>query len=292
MAPNAQSAKDVLPADLDVVLWLDIVRLRGLWALSPDHQIAKVLAEYGLFVANTDAEATFWLHLLAESNSWWIACRPTRSGCRDVVVFARGSYDRPDPLLTLPDTTRPIDLGAGWFRYARKVRVGRQQAARVYVAPPDRIVVVSPAEVDAVERSLEQGHGEPPLLVEERGLFSMTLRPTALARIVEQRAPAAARLLREANVIRLWLNANPTALELNAVVAFASRERAERARQAFTLVASLLGVRDAKQSNAFVPVEVVGNDLVLHLQLRPPSSDQPPPPEGPKPGNAVEPAAQ
>lgn len=292
MAPNVQSAKDVLPADLDIVLWLDIARLRGLWALAPDRQIAKVLAEYGLFAATTDAEATFWLTLLADSNSWWIACRPTRAGCLDAVVFARGRYDRPDPLLSLPDTTRPLDLGAGWFRYARKIKVGRQQAARVYVAPPDRIVIVSPAEVDAVERSLERGQGESPLLAEERGLFSMTLRPTALARIVQQRAPAAARLLREAKVIRLWLSADPRALELSAIVEFASHERAERARQAFAHVASLLGVHDAKQSNTFVPVEVVGNDLVLHLQLRSPLSQQQPPTEEAKPSEAVEPAAQ
>jgi hypothetical protein len=293
MAPNAQSAADILPADLDLLLWLDVARLRGLWPIAPDRKLAKVLAEYGVFAASSDAEAAFWLHLLAQSSRLWIGCRPTRSGCRDTVTFARGRYDRNDPLAVLPDTTLPVDLGAGWFRYARKVRVGRRQAARVYVAPPDRIVVVSPAELDAVERSLEHGQQDDSTFrVEERGLLSMTLRPTALARVVERRSPAAARLVRDASVIRLWLDTNAATLELTTVVSFASHEHAVHAQEAVSILLAILKVSERTQSVEGTPVEIVGNDLVLRLRFRSSARESEAAPPGPIGSHATEPAAQ
>lgn len=292
-APSGHSAAEILPADLDVVLWLDVARLRGLWSVKPDRQIVRVLAEYGLFAATSDAEAAFWLALLEQSSRWWIGCRPTRDGCRDIVVFARGRFDRHDPLSVLPDTSLPLDLGAGWFRYSRKVRVGRQQPARIYVAPPDRIVVVSPAEVDAVERTLERGQNDPTSqAVEERGLFSMALRPVAMARIIEYRAPAAARLLREARVVRLWLDADAQALRLSVSVGFSDHERAELAREAFSILWKVWNASDARSPDVEQPLAVVGNDLVLHLRIAAPAEASESRGQQPHPESPAEPAAQ
>jgi len=292
MPPGAQSAREILPADLDVALWLDVTRLRSLWSVAPDRQLARVLAEYGLFAATSDAEAAFWIRLLSQSKSVWIACRPSHDGCRDTVLFARGRYDHRDPLTALPDTAMPMDLGAGWFRYGRKHEVQRQQAARVYFAPPDRIVVVTPAEVDAVERSLEQGHAaSSELSVEERGLFSMTLRPPAIARLVEKRAPAAAQLLREARLIRIWLDSDPQMLALSVSVDFSDRERAERARHAFAILFDILKVGDAR-NRAANELQVVGSNLVMHFRFAPDVANSEPEPGLSVPNGDAEPAAQ
>jgi hypothetical protein len=267
-SPGAQSPKEVLPADLDVVAWLDVARLRDLWTEQPNRQIATILGEYGVLtgIPNGD-DARFWLSLLAQSDHFWLGCRPTTDGCLDAVVFARGRFDSHDPATELSDLARPVDLGAGWFRYDRRTRIERHKVARIYFAPPDRIVVVSPTEIDAVERSLEQGHGEPALLAEERGLFSLTLRARSIARLVEHRAPAAARFLRDASRIKLWLEANSSVLELSVIISFANPERAERARLVFSDIAPKLGIFDAHQPSRGLPSEVVGNDLVLRLMV-------------------------
>jgi hypothetical protein len=292
-SPSAQAPADVLPADLDVALWLDIARLRGLWTLQPDRRIANVLGAYGLFSATSKTnEAEFWLGLVEHSDRWWIACRPTHDGCVDAVVFARGRFSNYDPGRTLPEMARPIDLGAGWFRYDRRSRGARDQVARIYVAPPDRIVVVTPAEVDALERSLERGHADRRLVPEERGIFSLIFRGRTMARLVERRAPAAGRFLRDALVIKLWLEGNAEGLDFTTVASFANHDLAARARMAFSLIAPALGWFDAKDSSNTLVTDVVGDDLVLHVRLR--AASQAPASEDPRsePKDFGEPAAQ
>jgi hypothetical protein len=292
-SPSAQAPKEVLPADLDVALWLDIARLRGLWTLQPDRRIAHILAGYGLYVATSETrEADFWLDLVRHSDRWWIGCRPTHDGCVDAVVFARGRFSDCDPGQTLPGMARPIDLGAGWFRYDRRTRVARHQVARIYVAPPDRMVVVAPAEVDAVERSLERGHADRSLFPEERGFFSLAFRGRAMARLVERRAPAAARFLRDAVVVKLWLEGNSDALDFTIVASFANHGLAEHARLVFSLVAPTLNLFDTKDPSNSVATDVVGGDLVLHVRVHAGSESTTPEEGGAAPKDPNEPAAQ
>lgn len=278
-SPNAQSAPEILPADLDVVIWLDVARLRGLWTVKPNVQLATILGEYGLYAADPEEadEVGFWLRLVSQTDKLWIACRPVPSGCTDFVVFARGRYEQPDPVQSLPDLRHPVDLGAGWFRYDRRRPTARRGSSRIYVAPPDRIVVVSLTELDAVERSLEEGSLDDSLHVEERGLFSLSFRPVGVARALETRAPAAARFLREANGVRLWLDSGVEVMTLSVVIGFGTPERAERARQAFALLSSGLDWLHGKTNSTKGPadafsVKVVGNDLLLNLRVQPPNS--------------------
>lgn len=282
-APHASSASAVLPTDLDAVVWLDIARLRGLWTVHPERQIAKILAEYGMLEVHNDSEAKFWLKLLSRSERFWIGCRPTSGGCADAVLYARGRFDGRAPVGELDDLSRAIDLGAGWFRHDRRTKVARRQVARIYVALPDRVVTVSPAELDAVELKLEQGRPGSPLLVDEHGLVSLVVRASAVARHWERRAPAAARLLREAETIRLTVDNDRSDLQLTVAVRFMGREYVERARDALVLIAPKLGIGSEQLAKARA-VEIVGNDLVLRMAIANPGDGTTSKAEGSAPG--------
>jgi hypothetical protein len=295
-SPNSYSAREILPADLDVVVWLDLGRLRGFWPLHPDRQIARSLAEYGVFGATASAtpeapgDLGFWLELLKRSDRWWLACRPSMVGCVDTVVFARGRFSGTYPTERLDHMTSPIDLGAGWFRFERKRQTRRGELARVYLAPADRYVAVSSGELDAVERTLERGQHGLALDLQERGLVAMTVRARGLARLLEKRAPAAARLLHDAKTIKLSLDSHNGTLDLDVSIEFDEYDRAERARHAFSILVSELARMDNRMATLETPrVDVVARELLIHLRLptKTPSNASPRTPQ-----SSSEPAAE
>lgn len=256
----------ILPADLDAVIWFDLERLRALWSYQPNVQLANVLREYGV-IGRSDDELTFWTHFLSRSERLWVACRPALDGCHDTVAFARGNFRKYEPTLALPKLHAALDLGAGWLRYDRAGRTHRDQAARIYLAPPDRCVVAPVAELDAIERRFEQGGAESAPTVEERGLFSIALRASTLAELLESRSPAAARLMRSAESLKLWLDPNAGGLELVVIVGFQSHEHAERARAALAVVAKAIGLHADADAGRKDAIELLDRDVVFRAQL-------------------------
>lgn len=268
-APSALLPQAILPADLDAVIWFDLTRLRDLWTTQPDLQITRVLTAYGVFDANpTEPDDEYWRSVVSHSERLWVACRPSSEGCRDSVVLARGRFAQFEPRKLLDRLQPAVDLGAGWFRYDRGGVLRRAQPARIYLAAPDQCVTAPVAELDAVERNLELGRGEPALSVEERGLLSMTLRGPAIAALVASRSPSAARLLSDVDIIRAWLALNTQELELTVVAAFGEPERAARSGRVLSMLLQSeelwkgLGV-------SFAPaVEVVDRDVTIRLRFR------------------------
>ena len=270
---SVASAAQILPSDLDVVLWLDVARLKQLWLREPERQLLAVLHEYGLVPSTDDYnDGVFWSDALLLADRMWIACRPKASGCHDPVVLLRGDYRRIQPRHALSRTNPPLDLGGGWLRYDRTLRATRSTLSRLYYAPPDRLLAVSESEIDAVERTLERSRGGQNQIPKEAGLVSLLMRPSGIAKVLEPRSPAAARFLREATRIEIEVLPEEGHLALVADLTFETTERAERASTIFRLLQAAF----AESKNATLPpdspVEVQGTRLVLHINLAAPSS--------------------
>ncbi|MGC4069274.1 MAG: hypothetical protein QM784_32415 [Polyangiaceae bacterium] len=201
------TASTLLPSDSDVALWLDIERLKALFLREPERQLLAVLRDYGV-VTLSDATANdeFYIELLRHTTRLSSACRPHGDGCRDPVLVARGDFRKLDLRRALGLTRGGLDLGGGWLRYDCEGDFDRSGLARVYFAPPDSLVLVSYTELDAVERTVERYHGTRNPIPKELGLASIVLRPSSIATLVESRAPAAARWLREAQSIELLVD--------------------------------------------------------------------------------------
>lgn len=263
--------KELLPSDLDVVLWLDVGRAKQLWLREPERQLLLILREYGIYPTDgASSEVAFGLELLARADRIWLACRPHATGCHDPVVLVRGDFQRFPLRKLLPNTEPGLDLGGGWLRYDRKSVSSRSGLSRVYLAPPDRILLVSTTELDAVERALERGRGSRDHIPKESGLMSFLVRPSAIARVIEPRSKAAARFLHDARTLEFQLSPESNRLRLVVTIGFESKERAERAATAARLLWTVL----TPHRDRTTPLEVVGETLVLRLDFRAPDAAQ------------------
>jgi hypothetical protein len=251
------------------VLWLDVGRAKQLWLREPERQLLLILSEYGIYPTDgVNSEVAFGLELLARADRIWLACRPHATGCHDPVVLVRGDFQRFPLRQLLPNTEPGLDLGGGWLRYDRKSVSSRSGLSRIYWAPPDRILLVSTTELDAVERALERGRGSRDQIPKESGLLSFFVRPSAIARVIEPRSKAAARFLHDARSLEFQLSPESNQLRLVVTMGFESKERAERAATAARLLWTVL----APHRDRDVPLEVVGELLVLRLDFRAPEA--------------------
>jgi hypothetical protein len=250
------------------VLWIDVKRAKQLWLREPELQLLRILLDYGIFPTNdTTDDLSFSVDLLARADRIWIACRPHATGCRDPVVLLRGDYNRYPLRKRLSHTNPGLDLGGGWLRYDRELNLGRSGLRRIYFAPPDRLLLVSTTELDAVERALERSRGSRDQVPKETGLVSLLVRPTGIARLLESRSSAAARWLRDARSLELQILPEPSTLKLVVTIGFESQQRAERASVAFRVLWSVLAPRRTSP----IPIEVVGDSLVVTVELSAPS---------------------
>jgi hypothetical protein len=246
---------------------MDVERVKQLWLREPERQLLAILRDYGVVPTQESASAdAFLLDAIRRAERLWVACRPHASGCHDPVVLLRGNYRQFEVRRMLEKTRAGLDLGGGWLRYDRDVKLGRSGLSRIYFAPPDRLLLVSMTELDAVERTLERSRGARDQIPKETGMLSMVMRPSGMARVLEPRTPQAARWLREARSIEMQVDKASGALTLQVTVAFDSNERAVRAATAFRIIWSALVKHEAKKTTDD-PIEVIGSELVLRLVL-------------------------
>jgi hypothetical protein len=178
-APAVLGAGDLLPADLDVVLRLDLGKVKaalGATALA-------LLAREGLARAATGGHADeLVLESLLAADLVYLAYRPgPLLEPLDRVLALQGSFEA----LSRPPAgfAPPVDLGADVrFFERRSPPLGRGEIARIYAASTRVRAFVSEAEIDAVERVLETGGAERRLQAPEEGTLSLAARPRLLTR--------------------------------------------------------------------------------------------------------------
>src|SRR6185503_14797055 len=139
-APATTRPADAIPADLDVVVRVDLARIRG--ALGPT-----------LYAALRDAAARsgdpVTSSALEHADAVWIGLRPgSDAEHSDDVVVLSGNFADLDPR-ALGHFGPAMDLGAGWRRWdlAEKPRA-RLLPARLYARRSELLVAASTAEID------------------------------------------------------------------------------------------------------------------------------------------------
>jgi hypothetical protein len=170
-----------------------------------------------------------------------------------------------------PPFTGPLDLGGAWRRYDRKPPKSRAAPVRIYARTDDVLVFVSNAEVDSVERRLEQGASDPHVEPAESGVFSIDARAPALAHWLRDRAPAVSRLLGHAERVRLKADVESVGLKAELELTFESEKAARTTADGAGEMAKALAGSGGlfERLSRGLRVEAVGTSLVMRLELPP-----------------------
>lgn len=250
-APLTLPPPQHIPIDLDVVVRLDIERIRR----NLDTDIAEALAR--LLVSPASAPGELLLLAITHSEKIWLGFRPDLDPrCWDNVVILEGDFSTisTDSISNVWGPSR--DLGGGYKVYDIFSPQGRTKPARLYTLHEERWLIASEAEVDALERSVELGRSERQEQPPARGLVSVTARLGRLTEIGGNRA--ALRAFEKARSFEAWFDVSDRRIILSARVKFAEEADATLAHRALSLLAALALPED---------IEWNGETSGMHLSI-------------------------
>jgi hypothetical protein len=273
----------LVPSDMDMVLRLDVRRFRDATGPDAERSLQRIWHELLLDAGGADPESHWLRPAVASTDVLWLGCRLGRAGCKDFVLVLRGKFVDARAGYGFGIDEDPRDLGGGWLSYTRLApkrrpgRVGEARAsvARVYVRPPELAVLVSSAEVDSAERSVEQSLSQTSLVPSESGLVSVIVRSRALAESLRARSQKAAEWLAESERVEIRIEPQAAGTLATFAVTFAEAARAERAAQALKILVLALLHFDRRLSTNDVSVDHVGTDVVLRLKMAAGASNPP-----------------
>ena len=232
-APTVMRALDAMPGDLDLVVRLDLKRIRDTLGTAAMQGITEQ-AVRGLRGEDQATDALL-LGALAKTDTLWLGMRPRgrlrrwRHGLRHGRQFSGFRSACRCEHAAFP---KYLDLGGAFRRYDRAAPQSRSAPARIYARGDDLVVSLSEAEIDSVERSLEQRRGTPPLEPAEKGALSAVARPRVLPPEVLEASPTLQHLAERA--IRCELTADLTSAGVDATLSlkFEDSSAAERVGRA------------------------------------------------------------
>jgi hypothetical protein len=269
-APSLGDPADAIPGDLDFALRVDLAKMRS--ALGPEL-FESLRSRAALSASSVDPGSERLLaDALVAADTVWIALRPGLSPeLMDNVMILRGDFSRIDPrsYASDPNWGSPTDLGGGWMLYERDKPKARSLAARLYMRDKSLFVLVSSAEIDSVERSLEQRMGDPRVSPPAKGVISLEARAPALADRILERSPAAARLLERGRKLRAHADLGVDGLSAELELELDSPDGASRTAEAAALFAKALGGEGGAAETLVrgLRIESVGESVVARLQL-------------------------
>jgi hypothetical protein len=184
--PGRRVPSDVMPADLDLVVRLDLARARASLGAEPMRQ----LSERALGTSDPEPEVR---HALEHADVVWLGLRvaDVLDGDRVMVTEAK---DKPPKLD--PTQWKPAEAGIERVVVYDAARpVGRDGTARIVDLGDGTMGFVSPVEADSVNRTLRNGpdpeRGQP----EARGLLSLDWRVGRPGVALVNRHPSLASLM-------------------------------------------------------------------------------------------------
>jgi hypothetical protein len=266
-APELQIPSRAIPADLDVALRIDLVQLRR--ALGDE---AAGALELGVVDASDVPAAGLLADALERADAVWIAFRPGLSReLTDNVVILRGRFHDVEPrsYRGAHPWGPPSDLGGDVRRYEREPPERRSAPARAYLYGDGLVVLLSEAEIDSVERRIEQGGSEPSVEPPDRGTVSVALRVARVLPLLGDRFPAVTTALAEAAEASGHASFDALGLRGSFEVGFPEAKDAEGAREAAaTLLDRIALARGVPGMVArSISARAVGSTLVLELSM-------------------------
>ncbi|HET7544000.1 MAG TPA: hypothetical protein VFK05_29215 [Polyangiaceae bacterium] len=267
-APSLERPTAAIPADLDLVLRLDLRKMRETLG-GPAMTALGEQALLGLRGDDRETDALL-LRALEQTDTLWLAVRPTATlSVADSVWVMVGHFPRFDPhrAASTPRFGPALDLGGNLRRYDRPHPALRSAPARIYARGDDLLVSLSEAEIDSVERSLEEQRGMPPLEPAEKGAFSAVARPQALPLSILAGTESLRRVVANAN--RLELNADLTGSGLDATLAlrFEDTLLAEQVARALNEMRAALGADSGRLGRFATRTKIGSAGQYVSLQL-------------------------
>jgi hypothetical protein len=175
-APHVTSAAELIAPDLDVVVRLDLARVKAaLGAAALAALAGQVLARGQGEPGSDDLE----LSSLLEADQVYLGYRPSRLWAPlDRVLALQGSFTQ---LMQPPaGFSGATDLGGDVRYWDAKTPPARSGVARIYALSQRLRAFVSEAEIDAVERALSGMSSPRRLQPPEEGTLSLAVRPALL----------------------------------------------------------------------------------------------------------------
>lgn len=267
-APVLDEPGRMIPEDLDLVLRLDLSRLRAVLGLEGADLLAQ-LAQKAPADEPDLATARLMLALFSRAETAWVGVRPGLAAeLTDSVVVLRGDFKNvvPSSLEGAPRWGPASDLGGSVRLFTRASPKLRAAPAVIYVRGSDLAVIGSEAEVDALERGFKGQRGEPSLRVPEQGLVAAAARLSPLRRRLSARAPTLTRLFDGAEQLSANLDRDGETFRLHVELGFDDEARARAVSEALTAVARGLGAR-GRDWFGRIRIEPLGRSLSLSVEL-------------------------
>lgn len=244
------SVDELIPADLDLVVRIDLARARA--SLGPD--ISQDLLTEAADRTRADASIRA---ALAEAEVAWLATRVADAEAGDRVFAVRLERRRrvegeeaAKPRLT-PDNIawKKLEGEAGVLRYGtRRERLDRGQTERVYLLDDKAAIFATPVEVPAVDRVLADGPDAARGRPEARGLFSLDYRASRLSPEMVRAFPNLAKLWRGIRSMSAVVDDRGDGLELE------GRIRCESPRAAEDILRFLTAIKEGSADTDYGPL--------------------------------------
>ncbi len=267
-APTLALPSDALPPDLDLVVRVDLARVRA--ALGAE---GLALVRRGASTALvTDASGAILEGALERADTALLALRPELiPGETDNVLVLEGHFADLglERALRAGGFSAPVDLGGDVRRFEHPGKLGRSAAARVYAFGDERLVFVSIAEIDSVEAVVERGLTPNQLKPKASGVFGFALRLRGLRARLDRTFPLLAVAFGDAIHLEGSVESTDTGLALEMSLELPDAAGASRSADAFgrvrqavlTTEGKLAAVAEGAQATA------VGRFVVVRLPL-------------------------
>lgn len=178
-APSVSSAAEFIPPDLDVVVRLDLARVKATLGGAALTALSRQVLTQGSPKQSVDE---LMVASLLEARVVFFGFRPSATGTPlDRVLALEGSFTQ---LVQTPGGfSRATDLGADVRYWDASATPPREGVARIYAAGERMRAFVSEAELDAMDRMLEGRASAERLEAPAEGTLSLAARPALLARL-------------------------------------------------------------------------------------------------------------
>jgi len=267
-APSLVRASDAMPADLDLVLRLDLLKIRDALGGAAMSAISQQAVQ-GLRGSDRGTDVLL-LGALEQTDTLWLGVRPTRTlEAADSVFVMFGHFSEFDPhrAASTPPFARAIDLGGSLRRYDRAQPPARGAPARIYVQGEELLVSLSAAEIDSVERSLEAQRGMPPLEPAEKGVLSLVARPQTLPLELLAGTGNLRHLVQSADRLELIADLTGSGVDATLALKFEDAPAAEHVAQALAEMRDALGAGSGRLAKFATRVKVGNAGQYASVQL-------------------------